>query len=30
MWVHFCCRVAEMAKGTVVGKPEVRTVRYES
>lgn len=30
MWVHFCCRVAEMAKGTVVGKPEVRTVRYGS
>ncbi len=30
MWVHFCCRVAEMAKGTVVGKPDVRTVRYES
>ena len=30
MWVHFCCRVAEMAKGTVVGKPQVRTVRYES
>jgi len=29
MWVHFCCRVAEIAKGTVVGKPEVRTVRYE-
>ena len=30
MWVHFCCRVGEMAKGTVVGKPEVLTVRYES
>jgi hypothetical protein len=30
MWIHFCCRVAEMAKGEVVGKPEVRTVRYES
>jgi hypothetical protein len=30
MWVHFCRRVAEMARGTVVGKPEVRTVRYES
>lgn len=30
MWVHFCLRVAEMAKGTVVGKPEVRTVRYQS
>ena len=30
MWVHFCCRVAEMAKGTVVGKPEVQTVRYGS
>ena len=29
MWVHICCRVAEIAKGTVVGKPEVRTVRYE-
>lgn len=30
IWVHFCCRVAEIAEGTVVGKPEVRTVRYES
>jgi hypothetical protein len=30
MWVHFCCRVAEMAKGSIVGNPEVRTVRYES
>jgi hypothetical protein len=29
MWVHFCRRVAEMAGGTVVGKPEVRTTRYE-
>jgi hypothetical protein len=29
-WVHVCCRVAEMAKGTVAGKPQVRTVRYES
>lgn len=30
MWVHFCRRVAEMAEGTVVGKPEVRTVRYSN
>lgn len=29
-WVHFCRRVAEMAEGTVVGKLEVRTVRYRS
>jgi hypothetical protein len=29
MWVHFCRRVAEMAKGTIIGKPVVRTVRYK-